>query len=74
MTGYEVAARQAKAEKMARVLADHGADSATAAALPARSRRTVAALAGCRTASDETWATVVDVLSGYESISARRAS
>jgi len=71
MTGYEVAARQAKAEKMAKVLADHGADSATAAELPVRGRWIVAQLAGCHKASDATWEVVVDVLRGWEAFNVR---
>lgn len=59
---FERLARQAKATKMANVLIAHGADAATVAALPAKGRRIVTELAGCRVASDKTWELVVSLV------------
>jgi len=64
-SGYKVAARQAKAEKMAAVLIAHGADAATTAALDDKGRKLTAELAGTRPPSDQTWEVVVDCVRAH---------
>lgn len=61
-TQHELVARRAKAIKLTDVLIAHGADFETAAALPPQGRTMVAQLAGCREASDTTWALVVEMV------------
>lgn len=74
MTGYEAAARQTKAEKMARVLLAHGATSDDVAALPPRGRRIVAELAGTRLPSQTTWDLVVDIVRAWHIIQPREVA
>src|SRR5436190_1545152 len=64
-------ARNAKAAKLADLLLLHGASSAEAAALPAESRRTVAALAGVRPPSTMTWELVCEFIACVERARAR---
>lgn len=64
MNAYAAAARQLKAARLAAVLITHGADAASTAALDGPTRLSVAALAGTRPPSADTWALVVELVAG----------
>lgn len=63
---FEAQARARKATLIANVLADVGATSIDAAALPAAGRAMAAELAGVPAPSDTTWHAVVGVLQALE--------
>lgn len=55
-------ARLVKAQAIARVLEDAGAQGADVPLIDARGRRAAEALAGVRRSSDETWTLVADIV------------